>query len=605
MDPESVATLLGRMRRLSEPSWSEDGHPRWLEQRPEEGGRTLLVEARESWAPVVLNPPGTSLRSHLHGYGGASYIHDGRGGIFGIEEESQVLLHFRRDGTMRRLVVPTPGPLGGLVLDPRRRRLLLLQESPSGDRLWALGLESGRWEVLHEEPGFLMQPAVDPTGNRLAWIAWDETVMPWERSRLVVALLDENGRPRRGLESYDGEVSHLEPSFTTRGELLVLRDEAGHWRLERLANARFRPVAEPPGEVGRPAWNSAVRHYGWTPRGTLVLVSIHDTRASLYDRSTQGRLHRVALPYTEITDLAVGEDQVLVLAGSVHRPLGVVLLDLLANRERTLATSLPENGIEPSASVTVRSWHLPPRRGLPLQAWRYTPSLRPPRPGHLVLRCHGGPTSAAVPLFDPRVLLWCASGAEVLDLNYRGSSGFGRSYRLALAGLWGRGDVVDLLRALARLASEGFPASRIVLAGSSAGGYTVLRTLERQTVAGAILWYPVTDPAPLQDRTIRFERPYGAHLFGRGEKGRRRLAWRRPRPRGGLLTTPLLVLHGEQDEVVPAAIGQRWFETLRAMGGRVERETFPAEGHGFRRTETLLRAYGLDIAFLRRLFPTS
>lgn len=606
MDPADVATLAARQRRLSEPSWPAGETPRWLESRPEENGRSVLVEYVSGHGTRILSPAGVSVRSRLHAYGGGSYTGDGHGGLFLIEDREQELLHLPARGGMRVHRPPSPGALGGPVWDDVRRRLLLVHETDGGDRLLAFRPDEERWEVLHDGPGFLMQPRIDPWGRRLAWIAWDEDVMPWERTRLVVAEIDASGRVCTEVTVRGGDAAYLEPLFDQGGSLFVLADGSGRWRLERVTNESARACVETDGEIGRPAWNAAVRHYGVVNQETLLLVEIRATVARVLRAGPDRRPRPLALPFTEVSDLATGPDGALVLAGAHETPLGVFALDPSGRRPpRALASSLPEGLPARARLPEPRSWSLPLQGGGDLHGWLYERSPEgKPRSAPLVLRCHGGPTTAATALFDPRLLLWTTLGAAVLDLNYRGSSGFGRAARLALAGAWGRRDPVDVLRAWTHLVRDGkIDHGRIALAGSSAGGYTVLRTLERRPAAGAVLGYPVTDLTSLADEGVRFEKPYAAHLLAREASRRRRLArLRSPRPQGGLLTTPLLVFQGDADPVVPPSTTQAFVERLRRAGARIDLCLLPGEGHGFRRAESLVRTYTLEAAFLSRVF---
>lgn len=604
MDPESLARLAARQRRLSEPSWSEEGRPRWLEGRPEERGRSVLVESGPGGERRALNPPGTSARSRLHAYGAGSYAADGAGGIFFVEEGTQELIHLPKGGGILVHPPPRPGALGGLVRDPFHRRLLLVHETEEGDRLLAFRLDDARWEILHEEDGFLMQPCADPGGRRIAWIAWDTDAMPWERTHLVTASLDPEGRPRRPFLVRGGASARLEPLFAPGGDLLVLNDGNGRWRIEREGDGTTRVFAETEGEIGRPAWNASVRHYGFTDKETLLAIEVRSGASRLLRGDGEGRLRPLPIPWTDVTDLAAGPTRALVLAGSHDTPLLAAVIDPDGGPPRILASSLPEalpGATEELPAPESRSW--PTRDGLGLHGWYYAPRAALGHPPPLVLRCHGGPTGSASPLFDPRVLLWRSLGAAVLDLNYRGSSGFGRAYRLALAGRWGRSDPADVLRALASLVGEGaVDPARLALAGSSAGGYTVLRALERRAVRAAVLWYPVTDLEALEDEEVRFEKPYGAHLLDPDPGRRRRRArLRSPRPRGGLLTTPLLVVQGENDPVVPAHTTEAFVDRLRAHGARVTFRLLPGEGHGFRRRDNLEQVYGFEASFLASL----
>ncbi len=605
VDTREVASLLAAQRRFSEPSWSERGAARWLESRPEDGGRNVLVEHLPPAGIRVLSPPGVSVRSRLHAYGGGSYCPDGQGGLFVVEEQNQTVLHLPPEGGFRVHRPPREGALGGLVWDRGRRRLLLVHETVDGDRLLALHPGNGRWEPLHEEAGFLMQPVFDAPGKRLAWISWDAGTMPWERTCLVIAGLDADGHPdKRQILSFGGNTAFLEPRFGPGGQLFVLADGGGRWRIERVEAGRTVPFVETPGEIGRPAWNAAVRHYGFTEEGALMFVEIRAGAARLFCRGHDGTVRPLPLPFTEVSDLAVGRGAALVLAGALARPPCVARVDPEGAPPLVLASSLPD-GLPPEAALPEpQNWKLPERRGLALQGWLYPPPSGRRAPPPLILRCHGGPTSAASPVFDPRLLLWRSLGAAILDLNYRGSSGFGRGVRLALAGAWGRADPLDVLRARLNLVREGrVDPARVVLAGSSAGGYTVLRALERAPAAGAVLFYPVSDLLSLEDEGVRFEQPYAAHLLDRNPARRHRLAAQRsPRPRGGLLRTPLLVFQGDRDPVVPPETTETFVRRLRARGAEVALHILTGEGHGFRRGDNLVAICQYEATFLASVF---
>ena len=352
VDTREVASLLAAQRRFSEPSWSERGAARWLESRPEDGGRNVLVEHLPPAGIRVLSPPGVSVRSRLHAYGGGSYCPDGQGGLFVVEEQNQTVLHLPPEGGFRVHRPPREGALGGLVWDRGRRRLLLVHETVDGDRLLALHPGNGRWEPLHEEAGFLMQPVFDAPGKRLAWISWDAGTMPWERTCLVIAGLDADGHPdKQQILSFGGNTAFLEPRFGPGGQLFVLADGGGRWRIERVEAGRTVPFVETPGEIGRPAWNAAVRHYGFTEEGALMFVEIRAGAARLFCRGHDGTVRPLPLPFTEVSDLAVGRGAALVLAGALARPPCVARVDPEGAPPLVLASSLPD-GLPPGGGAS-------------------------------------------------------------------------------------------------------------------------------------------------------------------------------------------------------------------------------------------------------------
>lgn len=607
----------------------------WLEGRPAEGGRTVPVCRDADGTVRDRLPAGWDVRGRVHEYGGGDIAHLADGFVF-ANGADQALYRVRGDDAPLALTAPGPDRYGDLTPDLRRGRLLAVRERHPAD-----GPAEGHGEpentivavpldgpavtgagvdgvtVLVAGDDFYAAPRPSPDGNRLAWIAWNHPHMPWDATELRVAAVDGAGAlgaPHR-VAGGPGE-SVVSPVWLDDGRLVFVSDRSGWWSLyvwDGVAGREPRPVlAEPAGgaEFARPLWVLGNRDVVPAGGATLVTAFTRDGlwRLGIVDVDT-GRLDVVDLPYTMIDELSVDGGRVTFLGAGPAEVLVVATLDLA-----TRALSVERRAAAPvdSGYVSIpRPIRFPTGEGgeAVAHAFYYPPANRdyigprgekPP----LIVRSHGGPTAAAGTGFTPKIQYWTSRGFAVVDVNYRGSTGYGRAYRDALKGAWGIADVVDCVAAARHLAAEGLvDPQRLIITGSSAGGYTTLCAVTfHDTFRAGASHYGISDLESLATDTHKFEARYLDSLVGPYPERRDLYAARSPIHAVERLAVPMAFFQGLQDKVVPPDQARLMVEAIEAKGLPVAYVTFPEERHGFRRAESITAALEGELYFYGRVF---
>lgn len=616
--PVTPASLATAGVRLSEPEIVGDG-TWWLERRPT--GRTTLVRAAGGRRQDVT-PGSVDVRSRVHEYGGASWTPVPGGVVVSDGTDDRLLrLDARADGTFADPVPLTPpgARYGDLTLDPGRRRIIAVREDHGGgwrtdptNTLVAVPLDGSAAEdpaavrTLVAGPDFVTWPRVDPAGDRLAWVEWDDPHMPWDASRVMVGDLDGAGTvtTRTRIAGGDG-VSATEPTWTDTGDLVHVDDRSGWWNLFRTEFGpapRTRPLHPAEAEFSLPAW-------GLGP-GTVAVLD-EDTAVCAWSEGGRRRLGAVHLPNGVLEPwggewepsgaVRAGHGRVVLVADHPRRPRALIGIDR-DHGATVLAESAPAPDVAVSEAEAV-SWR--DEAGEQVYGFFFPPRSdvatgpadeRPP----LIVQVHGGPTAAASPAYDPAVQFWTTRGVAVLALDHRGGTGRGRAYREALAGRWGVLEVADAVSGALALAERGLvDRDRLVIRGGSAGGFTALAALTSSEVfAAGIARYGIGDLEALAADTHKFEARYLDGLIGPYPEAATVYRERSPLHRAERLRAPVLLLQGEDDTVVPLAQSRDFAAAARARGARVDLVVFPGEGHGFRLAATIAAAAEAELAFL-------
>ncbi|PIA70485.1 alpha/beta hydrolase family protein [Pseudomonas sediminis] len=572
-----------------------------------------------------LTPPGFSVRSRVYEYGGGACCATEQGVAFVNERDQQVYcidigLDGGAHGAPYLLTSQSHCRYGDLAFVPAWQALLAVEESHEGGavvhRLVRIGL-TGKRDVLVEGADFYAAPVADPTGQRLAWIEWDRPHQPWIATRLCQR---ESGERTRVLSGEAGDRSLQQPRFDSRGRLWVLSDKAGWWQPwcvdgDTTLHAASYDHAPAPWQLGGRTYLSLENDEFLLTRfeqgvGALVGCAV---RTSDLDGKTIGAhsLGGPATPYpkadrllaegfTRFRSLAADNEHFYCIAAAPDRLQAVLAirrsdgaLQMLAGGEQPLSEaqlSLPQ-----PFSCTVGE-------GEHCHGFFYAPVSSAERPP-LVIFLHGGPTSACYPVFDPRIAFWTLRGYAVLDLNYRGSSGYGRAYRLRLARQWGELEVEDIRAAIDSLASNGrIDPQRVFVRGGSAGGFSALRALvELPQLRGGASLYGVSDPLALRRLTHKFEADYLDWLIGDPEQDAERYRERTPLLQAERIKVPVIFFQGALDSVVVPSQTESMVEALRKRGLPVEYYLFAEERHGFRQAANLAEALRAEHAFYLRL----
>lgn len=589
--------------------WVDEKVLYWLEASPAASGRTgVLCLCGRKMEIVSLVPAPFNVRSRVNEYGGGAYAVTADG-LWFVNDVDQALCRVVNGG-VERIIQAAGLAFGDLTGDPLRRRLIAVVEDRRGDptvqRLVAVSAR-GEIRVLAEGADFYAAPRISPRGDEMVWLEWSVPHMPWESTRLMRSRLTAEGglSSRRQVAGEPGE-SLAQPEWSPDGVLWVVSDRSGWWNLWRMSGDDLICVRRTPAECARPAFVFAQRLYGFTPEGGLFLAEAGDglwhCREGRRDGSGMAtRLERLS----EVVGIHAGAAGTAVIAGGPESPLGVYFR---RRGEAAFRRVSARRGVVPDPAwfPPVEPLNFPSASGARARALYFPPTApgkRTVRSRPVRVRCHGGPTSAASSALDPRTLFWTSRGIGVVELNYRGSTGYGRAYREALNGAWGVADVEDALALAAVLAARReVDAARLCIAGGSAGGLTVLRALRGRSpyAAGASL-YGVADLSALMQGTHRFEAYYGEWLLGPWPAARQRYLDRSPRRHAQEITRPVIFLQGRDDPVVPPDQSESMARALAARGIPVALEIFPGERHGFRRPETIARALALELAFYVRV----
>jgi dipeptidyl aminopeptidase/acylaminoacyl peptidase len=625
-----VAVAVGALPSWREPRLAGE-HILWLETRPNEAGRTTL--RRRAWGsaapPSELTPPPWNLRSRLHGYGGGAFTTDGRTVVFTHDG----------DRALWKLDLPAPGappptpqrltppgdPKGDLayadgLIDGPRQRWVGVLEAEGRDQLVAVSLAGGAPRPLRQARDFCGSPVLSPSGTHLAWLEWQQPFMPWDRSQLWLGRLDAQGdlQDVRCLAGTDGTAAQAESvvhPLWAGPDLVVARDGGGWWNLTRFANADGRGSTAPQdgelllamdAEFGLPRWVAGTGTTAWDGERLVAAACRQGSwelgRLEPFAEAppTQWRWHPLPLPLTDLADLVADQGRLVAIAGGPQAMAGLLEVDPRDGRwTHTPAAPCPLHPAE--ISVPEALWFAG-ATGDPTHAWFYPPrgGARPDSP--LLLRAHSGPTAMARTALNLVVQFWTSRGWGVLDVNYGGSSGFGRAYRERLNGQWGVLDVGDCLAAAAAVVASGRAgADRVAMEGSSASGFTVLAALAAGGgIRAAACRYPVVDLASLTRESHRFEAHYLDGLVGPWPASRATYEARSPLAQVDRIHCPVILFHGLEDTVVPPSQSERLAQALSERSVPVELHLFPEEGHGFRSGTVQAQVLEASEAFLRR-----
>ncbi len=590
----------------------------WLEVRPEEGGRTVLVRRPLDGTATDLTPPPFNVRTRVHEYGGGAYaVRDGV--VVAVNFADQRL--YRLDpGRPVQPITPANGDrlrYADLELDPAGKRVLAVREDHrSGaegvNSIVALDLDR------RDDPGrrlasghdFFSSPRLSPDRRQLAWLSWDHPNMPWDGTELWLAEIgtDSHLSASRRVAGGPGE-SIVQPAWSPDGRLCFVSDRTGWWNLYRLGEAGPVPVCPMSAEFAGPAWTFGGRWYGFLDAGTILACFTEAGRWHLARIDlASGRLTRLPLPWTELSGVSIAGGRALLRAGAPDRPAAILLLDPTNGQMRELrsAGALP---VDPVWLARPEATRFPSGPGESAHALYYPPTSpefvapageRPP----LIVKSHGGPTGSTSSELRLATQFWTSRGFAVCDVDYGGSTGYGRAYRARLDGRWGEVDVQDCVNAARALVADGrADAERLAITGGSAGGYTTLCALTYHDLfrAGAS-HYGISDLEALARDTHKFESRYLDRLVGPYPEAIEVYRARSPIHHVDRLSCPIIFFQGLEDAVVPPNQAEMMVEALRRKGLPVAYLTFAGEQHGFRKAETIQRVLLAELTFYGRVF---
>lgn len=599
----------------------------WLEGRAGEGGRSVVVRRTPDGRVTDMTPPGWSVRSRVYEYGGAAYaVADGT--LYFVQASDQCLY---RQPLATPGVSLTPEALTrpgdrwvDLRVDGRRGRLIAVREDVTDEArepistiaaipLGPSGRAPTRGDVLVAGADFHAVPRLSPDGQWLAWLEWRHPNLPWDGTELHVARVDADGRPGRSQCIAGGDrESIFQPEWSPAGVLAFASDRTGWWNLYTAEPARdwaISPLHPVEAECGKPQWTTAMRTYAWLSASRMAVSYCRGGRWHLAQLDlVAGQWSPVDADHDPEESIAAEPSggAVWYVGGAPTRARAIVRTDL-ATGHADAVWPTRDNAPEPAA-VAVAQALVVDSGGRPVYAFHYPPThstVQGPegeRPPLLVLT-HGGPTAATSATLDLEIQFWTSRGIAVVDVNYSGSTGYGRSYRERLVGAWGIADVEDVVAVARHLVREGLAdPARLAIRGGSAGGYTTLAALTFTDVfAAGASYYGISDLAVLATETHKFESRYMDALVGPYPEAADRYRARSPIHHVDRLDCALVLFQGLDDRVVPPNQSVRMAEAVTAKGRPVAYVAFEGEQHGFRKAATKQRALEAELEFYGRV----
>ena len=590
---------------------SVDGHLYWVETIPAAGGISALFSTAASAGGARISPEGVNVRTRVHEYGGAPFV-AASGKVYYSKFTDQRLYALGSDTAL----TPAGYRYADCVTASDSTALLCVREDHSNlkdvrNAIVRIPLPAGgAGEVLYSGSDFVAFPRLSADGKRLAFISWNHPNMPWDGTELHVADIDNNGLRNLATIAGGSAESVLEPQWDADGTLYFISDRSGYWNLYAHKGTQTRAVWKRDAEFASPLWSLGQANYVLMGNGQAVATFSEQGRDHLAVIDLQhGKARVLDLPYVEFSHLAkIDSRHIAALVGSSEAPPAIMRIDV----EHASATLIRSSGTTPlpKDSISVaRSIDYPAANGQVAHALYYPPrnagfvapaGTLPP----LLTFVHGGPTSQATPAFAARIQFWTSRGFAVVDVNHRGSSGYGRDFRRQLNGTWGVVDVEDSVAAVHYLVKTGAAdPARTAISGGSAGGYTVLNALSSSDVfkAGAD-YYGISDMTGLAEDTHKFESRYLDSLIGPYPAAKSVYESRSPLNHLEGFKVPLIVLQGADDPVVPPNQSEKIVDALRKRGVPVAYLLFPGESHGFRKPENTTRALQAELSFYGQVF---
>jgi len=614
ISPITSDLIVAESIRLDAPSFDGDDIY-WLESRPQEKGRSVLVRRAPDGNTEDLTPPPFNVRTRVHEYGGGAYVV--RGGVVYFANFTDQRVYRQKVGGKPAPVTPENNMrYADFVTVPNTPNLIAVREdhSGSGEAVNTVVLldrqTEGSGKVLVEGNDFYAAPCVSPNGTKLAWLTWNHPNMPWDGTELWVAELSGDGNLSNARKIAGGiDESVFQPAWSPDNMLHFVSDRTGWWNLYRYEEETIISLQPMDAEFGQPMWVFGRSTYGFESATSIICSYSRNGVARLARLDLDSKsLEDIKIPHTDIGNVRVNESYVIYSGGSPSRFSELVLNDLRTGAFDSLQSS---SSVKVDAKYVnqAQAIEFPTENGLTAHAFFYPPKNTdfqgaPDEKPPLLVKSHGGPTGSTDDTIDLNILYWTSRGFAVVDVNYGGSTGFGREYRQRLKKQWGVVDVNDCVNAARYLAERGLvDGERMAIRGGSAGGYTTLAALTFRDVfkAGAS-YYGISDLEILARDTHKFESRYLDSLVGPYPDQIERYHARSPIHHIDGLNSPVIFFQGLDDEVVPPNQAELMFKALKEKSIKTAYIPFEGEGHGFRRAENQKRALDAELYFYGQVF---
>ena len=590
----------------------------WAESRPEEQGRSVIVRRTTDGEIEDVLPAPFNARTTVHEYGGVGLLASD-GIVYFSNFSDQRIWRFAPGQAPEPITAEGKLRFADFVHDATRGRLIAVCEDHTKNdheptnSLVAVDLRTGKVSSLVKGSDFYSSPRISADGRQLAWVSWDHPNMPWDDTTLSVASFAADGTLGKArIVAGGANESVMLPVWSPKGVLHFVSDRTNWWNLHAEDAGTVKALVPLDAEFGFPQWRFGESSYGFLGDGSIL---------ARYNRGGQWRLaivdpqgngfKEVVLPYTNISHLEVGKNRIYLTASSPTEP--ETLLELANGKMNVIRRSTPMV-VDPENTSIPEAIEFPTDGGKTAHAFYYRPANArycgpeneaPP----LIVIVHGGPTGSTSAQFRLSTQYWTSRGFAVCDVNYGGSTGYGREYRNRLRYAWGIVDVADANNAALYLAKQGkADQDKLVIRGGSAGGYTTLACLTFGDVfrCGASS-YGISDLALMTKDTHKFESRYLDRLVGPYPAEEARYRERSPIFHLERFTEPVILLQGLEDKIVPPNQAEIILESLKKRGIPVAYLPFAGEQHGFRKAENIIRAHEAELYFYSRVlgFPLS
>lgn len=625
--PLSAARVTAGALRLDQIQ-IDRGRLYWIEGRASERGRNVIVTRAPSGDTGEVTPPDFNVRTRVHEYGGGAYtVHNGT--IF-FSNFSDQRIYLQEPGNAPKPITSaamtsasgdrSPASYADFRVDTQRSRLIGVRQHDDENTIVAIpafddACADNSGEVLIDGADFYSDPIVSPDGRFLAWLEWRHPNMPWDGTELWVAMFRADGSIGAREHVAGGrDESIFQPEWSPDGRVYFVSDRTGWWNLYRwdpsISLGAPGDVVEPlhpmAAEFGKPQWTFSMVTYAFAGARRIAATYTVDGRWRLATIDTETKQFTpIDLDVEPLESIKADAERIYFIGGSPTQPAAIV--ELVGGSASVIKSStsdrIEREWISVAEPVTYRvgdrdvhAFYYPPTNpefdGLPDEA--------PP----LLVTTHGGPTGATIDVLDPKVQFWTSRGFAVLDVNYSGSTGYGRPYRDRLKGQWGIVDVEDAVGgAQAMVAMGKADPNRLIIRGGSAGGYTTLAALTfHDTFKAGASYYGISDLEVLQLDTHKFEARYNDSLIGPYPEARDTYIARSPIHFTDRLSCPIILFQGLEDKVVPPNQSEMMADAVRKKGIMVKYVTFEGEQHGFRKAENIIRSLEEELAFYRDVF---
>ena len=583
----------------------------WLESRPSESGRVVVMRQSEG-KTEALTPIGFNVRSRVHEYGGGAALIT-NGTVYFIDYDTQQIFCQKPNKIPYAITKSINSRFSDMEFDCVRNRLICVQEDHSKDgeplnKLIAVNLRSGIIETLDDEHDFVSSPRIDKNCNNLAWLTWDHPNMPWDGSTLWSSELSDGGLlKKKKVVAGSYEESIFQPEWIDKEKLIFISDRSNWWNLYEYTDQNILSIYLDDAEYGLPQWAFGMSTYGITGDNSIIAARNQGGLCQL-GIIRNSNFEVIDLPYTDFSNICVNKNKVMFVGSSSTEVPQLVCLDISSGDYEVLRYSSKviidpgyiSEAIQLQFSTSEESisygFYYKPKN---LEYVACANELPP-----LIVRGHGGPTGFSSDSLNLSIQFWTSRGFAVLDVNYRGSSGFGRKYRKALNGKWGVSDVDDMVNGALYLVEKGkVDKKRLIIRGGSAGGYTALAALTfRSLFSAGASHYGIGDLMSLSRDTHKFESRYLDTIIGKLPENEKKYLERSPINYTNQLRCPVIFLQGVDDKVVPPSQTESMVRALKSSGVPVSYLSFEGEGHGFRKDINIEKALIAELTFYGRIF---